>query len=293
VNIHHLELFYYVATHRGINEAVRRIPYGIQQPAVSGQLLQLEASLELKLFQRRPFALTPAGKTLLDFVEPFFKRLPELEAQLRGDGREHLRLGAPALILRDHFPVMLERHRKAFPRMKVTLYDVNQAEAQELLQRQEIDLAITELEGKSSSGIQSTSLLKLPLVLLVPEKSRWRSARQFFDAGALEETLIGLPPNEVISKLFQRGLRKLGVVWTPSLEVTSLELIAVYVAGGFGVGISVAVPGAKWPTGVRALPLKKFPVLELMALRQNRLPPIAAAFLEEIKTRADGVRQGR
>jgi hypothetical protein len=29
---HHLELFYYVARFGGISEAVRNIPYGIQQP---------------------------------------------------------------------------------------------------------------------------------------------------------------------------------------------------------------------------------------------------------------------
>ena len=33
MNIHHLELFYYVAKFGGISEAVRNMPYGIQQPA--------------------------------------------------------------------------------------------------------------------------------------------------------------------------------------------------------------------------------------------------------------------
>ena len=45
MNIHHLELFYFVARHGGISEAVRNIPYGIQQPAVSGQVGQLEEYL--------------------------------------------------------------------------------------------------------------------------------------------------------------------------------------------------------------------------------------------------------
>jgi hypothetical protein len=46
MNIHHLELFYFVAKHGGIAAAVRNIPYGIQQPAVSGQIAKLEESLE-------------------------------------------------------------------------------------------------------------------------------------------------------------------------------------------------------------------------------------------------------
>lgn len=42
MNVHHLELFYYVAKHGGISAAVRGIPYGIQQPAVSAQMRALE-----------------------------------------------------------------------------------------------------------------------------------------------------------------------------------------------------------------------------------------------------------
>jgi DNA-binding transcriptional LysR family regulator len=62
MNIHHWELFYYVARHGGITEAVRNIPYGIQQPAVSGQVAQLEEYLGVTLFQRRPFALRRCEK---------------------------------------------------------------------------------------------------------------------------------------------------------------------------------------------------------------------------------------
>ena len=104
MNVHHLELFYHVALHGGISEAVRRMPYGIQQPAVSGQILQLEKDLGLTLFQRRPFALTPAGRELFEFIEPFFGKVAETGARLRGETNERLRLAAPSTILRDHLP---------------------------------------------------------------------------------------------------------------------------------------------------------------------------------------------
>jgi DNA-binding transcriptional LysR family regulator len=61
MNIHHLELFYYVAKHGGIAAAVRNMPYGIQQPAVSGQIAKLEEALGAKLFNRRPFSLRLAS----------------------------------------------------------------------------------------------------------------------------------------------------------------------------------------------------------------------------------------
>jgi DNA-binding transcriptional LysR family regulator len=75
MNIHHLELFYYVARHGGIVPAVRNMPYGIQQPAVSGQIARLEESLGTKLFNRRPFALLPPGVELYEFIRPFFDEI--------------------------------------------------------------------------------------------------------------------------------------------------------------------------------------------------------------------------
>ena len=75
MNIHHLELFYYVAKYEGIAGAVRNMPYGIQQPAISAQVIQLENDLGMPLFQRRPFELTPAGIELFAFVRPFFENL--------------------------------------------------------------------------------------------------------------------------------------------------------------------------------------------------------------------------
>lgn len=100
MNIHHLELFYHVAKHEGITAAIHKMPFGIQQPAVSGQLLQLERDLGVKLFSRRPFALTPAGEELYDFVHPFCSRMGQVEARLRGGESRHLRIAASASVLR-------------------------------------------------------------------------------------------------------------------------------------------------------------------------------------------------
>src|SRR5437763_13521385 len=109
MNIHHLELFYFDAKHGGIAAAVRNIPYGIQQPAVSGQIAKLEESLGTKLLQRRPFALSPTGTELFDFIRPFFENIncrrkaaPEQFAAIahRGSGDRAARLSAANLAAR-------------------------------------------------------------------------------------------------------------------------------------------------------------------------------------------------
>src|SRR5207249_4300130 len=121
MNIHHLELFYFVARHGGISEAVRNIPYGIQQPAVSGQVGQLEEYLGVTLFQRRPFELTPAGEKLYKFIQPFFSNLDALANELQGGKERHIRIGASTMVLRDHLPELFQSVRKKFPNLKIAL----------------------------------------------------------------------------------------------------------------------------------------------------------------------------
>src|SRR5512133_1775752 len=114
MNIHHLELFYFVAKHGGIAAAVRNIPYGIQQPAVSGQIAKLEESLGTKLFQRRPFALSPTGTELFEFIRPFFENIDVVAERLRQNSSPQLRIAAPAIVLHDYLPQILQRVRAKF-----------------------------------------------------------------------------------------------------------------------------------------------------------------------------------
>src|SRR5207237_822344 len=84
MNIHHLELFYYVARHGGIVPAVRNMPYGIQQPAASGELARLEETLRTKLFNRRPFALLRRGIELYKFIRPFLDEIDHVGGPIGG-----------------------------------------------------------------------------------------------------------------------------------------------------------------------------------------------------------------
>ena len=115
MNIHHLELFYYVAKHDGIAGAVRNMPYGIQQPAVSAQVIQLENNLGVQLFQRRPFELLPAGMELFSFVQPFFENLDAVGETIRGGTVQTIRIGASGVVFREHLPEVLATAKNDFP----------------------------------------------------------------------------------------------------------------------------------------------------------------------------------
>lgn len=285
MNIHHLELFYYVAKHGGISEAARNMPYGIQQPAISGQIIQLEEHLGVTLFQRRPFVLTPSGEKLFSFITPFFSQLDRLEADLQGDTAQ-LRIGASEVVLRDHLPTLIQNLRKKHPKLKIALREGYQPELEAWLGAQEIDIAITVIEGKPTPGLHSHHLLDLPLILLVEKGSKLKSAEELWSRDRIDDTLICLPPAEAVCKHFQEGLARLKVDWFPSVEVSSLELVSTYVAHGFGIGLAVAIPKITLPATVRAIPLPGFNPVSMGVLWKGRLPAVAKLFLEEAERRA-------
>jgi DNA-binding transcriptional LysR family regulator len=288
MNIHHLELFYYVAKHGGITEAVRNIPYGIQQPAVSGQVAQLEAFLGVTLFQRRPFTLTPPGEKLYKFIYPFFSGVDALATEIQGGETRQLRIGASTIVLRDHFPQFFHSLRKKYPHLRMALREGYQAELESFLQKEEVDLAVTLIEKKSAPGISSTALLELPLALLVEKESGLTSPEQLWKRDRIDEPLICLPDAEAICKHFQQGLNRLGVDWFPSIEVSSIDLIETYVANGLGIGVSVLVPKAELPPGLQAIQLPKadFPPVIVGALWRGKASPLLQVILDELRARA-------
>ncbi|PWU15237.1 MAG: LysR family transcriptional regulator [Verrucomicrobia bacterium] len=286
MNIHHLELFYYVARHGGITEAVRNIPYGIQQPAVSGQVAQLEESLGVALFQRRPFALTAAGEKLFKFIHPFFSNLDSVANEIQGGREQRIRMGASNIVLRDHLPDLFQNIRKRFPRMKMSLCGGYQAELEALLLKGDLDLAVTLLEQKTTAGLRSLTLLELPLVLLVDKNHPVTDADQLWRRDRIGEPLICMPPTEAMCKNFQQGLAKRGIDWFPSIEVSAPDLIETYVANGFGIGVSVQVPKAGLCPAVRAISLPGFDPVHLGALWRGKPSTLVQAFLDEMQLRA-------
>ena len=286
MNVHHLELFYFVARHGGIMPAVRNIPYGIQQPAVSAQVAQLEEFLGTTLFQRRPFALTEAGEKLFHFSEPFFSNLEKITGELQGGQARHLRIGASTIVLREHMPHLLGEVRKKFSGLKVSLREGFPAQLETLLSQGEVDVVITMIDRKPPTGFESLVLMELPMVLLVEKDSKIKSAAELWQRDKITEPLICLPAPEALTKNFQTALSVLGVEWFPTMEASSADLIEAYVAGGLGVGVSVSVPGKSLPKNVRAIPLPNFPLAVVGALWRGKKSPLLETFLDMTQRRA-------
>jgi len=284
MNVHHLELFYYVVRYRGISAAVRKIPYGIQQPAVSGQMSQLEEELGDKLFERSPFRLTPAGGKLFAYVQPFFENLDTLAADIRAGAAPELRIGGSELVLRDHIPVVIQRVQSRHPRIRLSLHTGFQAQVENLLRDGELDLAITPIDARPPARLRSLRLVCVPIVLLVHRDSPLKRADELWSRKKLSEPLVGQPAVTSIMRGFQRGLKRRGVVWPQTIEATSVEMVTRYVAHGQGNGVNVAIPEVIEHPDVRALPLEGFEPMTMGVLWRGEPTPLVRAVILEAQS---------
>jgi LysR family positive regulator for ilvC len=282
MNVHQLELFFHVVLNQGVSAAARALEK--EQPTLSKQINELEDSLCAKLYHRRPFRLTEKGETLFRAIEPFFRDLPRLEQQVRGG--DLIRIGASPVFLTDHLPAVERQVRKAFPNLHLVLCESNQPQLLQKIERGEIDLAITLLPDQLPGKIFGRPLHQLPLVLLAPKEHKLLSAGQLWAQPQIHVPLICLAPEEMICRQFQQTLKRMGIQWRPGMEVGSLALVARYVQEGYGIGLSVRIPGATLPPKVRAIELPDFPAIPLGLLWRDNQDKLVRAFREGIEERA-------
>ncbi len=289
MNIHHLELFYHVAKCRGVSAAARQMPYGIQQPAISAQILQLEDWLGRILFHRRPFELTAEGEMLFLFIEPFFAKLPAMAERLRGGADKSLRISCPEIVQRDYLPALITAVRARVTDFHFSLVSGRIEEIEMQLRSGKIDLGLATSAGSNEGDIRSHELLRMPLVLLVSQNDGPATAAEILGRDRIDLPLVTLPRSEPMVVAFQQELQRRKIEWFPMLELASLDLVARFVAEGYGAGLVLDIPGATRPPGVRVLELPGFSKVGFHALTLGNRSPMAEQFIAEAERVIEGL----
>ena len=240
-NSHHLMLFYHVARHGGICRALPHMPYGIQQPALSGQLLTLERELGVTLFSRRPFELTAAGTVLFQHARAFFEPLDALIETLRQPAVPVLRIGASELILREYMPAVVAMMRAREPHLRFEFCSGPLAQMTAAIHDGKVDLAVAAVD-RPPRGLATLPITRLALVLLAPKPPGAILVPVLNAAGRVSTPLIGPAPQEGITQAFRRGLARRGVDWPTRIEASSIALVPWFVARGSGIGLCLDFP---------------------------------------------------
>ncbi len=123
-DLRHLVYFREVARHLHFRKAAESL--AIAQPALSRAVAQLEAALSTDLLNRtrRGVEVTPAGRLLLERIEPLLRSLAAIPAELQAlsSGQVgHIRVAFTGLAMATVLPGILRTFSQRFPGVRVEL----------------------------------------------------------------------------------------------------------------------------------------------------------------------------
>lgn len=175
MELRHLRYFVAVATELNFTRAAEKL--NVAQPALSTQIANLEAELEVLLLQRtrRSVQLTAAGQVFLNDARQLLA-----QAQAAGDRARRAARGeigrlnigffsAPTLIF---LPSLVRRYRHFFPDVEVKLLELTPDRQLLAHERGEIDVGFTRELPPGHPHLQGRLLLQERLMALLPRSHR-------------------------------------------------------------------------------------------------------------------------
>jgi DNA-binding transcriptional LysR family regulator len=286
--------FHYVATHRGITEASRRIPWPVHRDTVSDDMQELERLYgQGPLFERRPFRLTAAGSELADEIKPLVEKLERLAKEARLTNYPPLRVGASSLIHTWYMPDIVDALRKSIPNFRLRMRNGADSVLHDLLRYGEADLVIAPVDSGHAAEVCYRRLGAVPLTLIVPDRHPVREAKELWIRETINEPLIVCDYAQAVRKSFDAGLARMGKRWEPTFHADNIGAITAWVAAGNGIGVTLDVPPCTGAAGVRTVALPGFDPIELGAFYSNSANKLVALLVQVLTHRANAVLQGQ
>ena len=233
-----LEYFVAVGEAGSIAKAAEQV--NVSPPSISASIAQLEAEFGVQLFVRKhshALALTAGGRL---FLKEAARLLNDADAlhDIAGDIAEKVRgplaVGCLLTFAQIVLPALRRKFEDAYPDVRVRQFERNQGQLFEMLQRGEIDAALT-YDLELSQDMTFEPLIQLPAYVMLPAAHRLAGRAGITPEELVDEpmVLLDLPySREYFLSAFQ-GLRPRIAERTGDIAV-----MRSMVANGFGYGIA-------------------------------------------------------
>ncbi|KUM25515.1 LysR family transcriptional regulator [Mesorhizobium loti] len=235
-----LEYFVAVGEAGSIAKAAEQV--NVSPPSISASIAQLEAEFGVQLFVRKhshALALTAGGRL---FLKEAARLLNDADAlhDIAGDIAEKVRgplaIGCLLTFAQIVLPALRRKFENAYPDVRVRQFERNQGQLFEMLQRGEIDAALT-YDLELSQDMTFEPLMQLPAYVMLPAAHRLAARAGITPEELVDEpmVLLDLPySREYFLSAFQpKGLRPKIAERTGDIAV-----MRSMVANGFGYGIA-------------------------------------------------------
>lgn len=287
VNMKLLQTFLVVAEHGSFRLAAETLHRS--HSSVSAQIMQLEAQLDVRLFERttRSVKLTEEGLQLRDSAR---KALYEIRLgmrrirETRDIKRGQLSLASSSILASVHLPSIVTEFVRDFPDVAVTILELTSKDLFDAVRKKEVDFAVGPYSD--DEALNFTTILVEPLKALVP--------LHFLDGPRDSITLRELAQFPMLLPTAATAMRKLvegamlqnGLYVPTRYQFIQAQTIIAMAEAGLGVAVQPASLLAKVkPTGAMILDLVEPAITRKMALitlQNQTLSPAAQRLADKI-----------
>jgi len=235
MGIREFKTFVTVAERGSLSAAADQLCLSV--PAVSAQIARLEEELGAMLFDRarKPARLTHAGQAVLGKAREvlvLYEQIGEALAdrsQLAGS----LVLGSIPTALTSVIPRALMSLRSAHPGLQVKVHHGLSPSFPELLRQGTVDAAIISEPRSQLPDIRWEPFTQEPVLVIAPREAKGRTDEELLR----EFPYIRFNRHFWVSGVIEAALASRRIVLRESMELDSLEAIAMMVRHGLGVSI--------------------------------------------------------
>jgi DNA-binding transcriptional LysR family regulator len=286
VEIRHFAALQAVAEERSFGRAARRLGY--TQSAVSQQVATLERLVGEQLVERpggpRPVSLTDAGELLLRHADSIVARLQAAEADLRalrsGEAGT-LRIGTFQSVGARVLPEVMRRFTAQWPRIDVSLVELEDDEVTSAIERGAIDVGFVLLPIEDAP-LETTEVLRDPYVLVKPKGSPLEPSLQAIAA----EPLVGFRRSAALDSV-EAAFRAQGVEPHWRFRSNDNSTVQGLVASGVGNAVLPRLTVDERDPRVEVVDLPAIPprIIAVARHRDRYASPATRAFISTVTTR--------
>ena len=282
-----LRAFLLVAESGSFSQAAKRLH--LTQPAVSKRIAQLEAQLNVSLFDRigRRISTTEAGEALLPHARAVHLEMQAAQQSVRdlaGEVRGRLRLATSHHIGLHRLPPLLSFFSKAFPAVQLDIDFMDSEKAYELTLQGEVELAVVTLAPSSIVNIVTRPIWLDPLDFMVQEGTQLtrKKALGLKELSQHPAILPGLNTytGQIVKSLFEQ--RSLPI----QIAITTNYLETIRMMASVGLGWTV-LPRSMRDPSLATLPIRDARIERTLGAIHHEgrsLSRAAQAFIEALES---------
>ena len=239
LDLNRLNVFIQVAATQSCSEAAKRLH--LSQPTVSKHIQNLEAELNVKLFDREgaQFRITNAGMTLLPWARKMVRQSTEVQEMMQGMQDSivgQLRIACTTTPGKYVLPHLAARFHQRYPGVQIFIQPCVRQDMTVRLLAEDADLGVVSSEVMEND-LECQYFFTDHVSFIVPEKHPLSKRDSIEPAELLDAPMILREPTSGTRKVLQSELAKHDISFDEMnvlMEVGSAEAIVSAVAGGVG-----------------------------------------------------------